>query len=136
VTPSANPASLRRRSSVERDTMIGAERKVKGVAGAQAERMLIGKAGSGAEMEARNGQNAEAFRAKAPKGREYLDALGCVDLSGAQFDRKSCREFGDDPVADHQLIWRLIIEPLQHQICLWLPRESGDQQRGVEIQRQ
>ena len=116
--------------------MVGAHSEVQGVTGTQAERVLIGEAGSCAVLRGRDGENGEAVRAQPSEHRQRVGTVGFVQLAGAQLDGKRRGEFGRHPVADGQVFGGLRGEPGLHALCLRLVGQGGDEERGVEIEAQ
>src|SRR4249920_2543975 len=103
--------------------MVGTDRKVQGVTGAQPNRMLICEPGGGAEMNVRNRQNGEAFRAQPGEPSQSAGPTVRLDLSCPQLDRQGCGEFRCNPLADRELGRFLTVKPSQYNCGFYLPRQ-------------
>jgi hypothetical protein len=68
--------------------MIGADREMQRVTGPHAERVLIGKPRSGAELSAGDRQHSEGFRAHRGEHGERIRPALRLDLPRSQLDRQ------------------------------------------------
>jgi hypothetical protein len=88
----------------------------------QAERMLVREPRCDPKMQSRNRKKRRGFRAELREQGQGVRAGFRVELSRAQFDRQSGREFRDDPLADRKLVGQLFAEPGLYARCSRLGR--------------
>lgn len=109
---------------------------MQGVAGAEAEGVLVGEFGRCPEMAGCHRQNGEAFGHQfvedGPRGRALFEG----DLAGAQLDRHGSGQFRDGRIADRQVRRVLVHQPGLGPHGHRLVGQGGDDQRAVEIEHQ
>ena len=66
--------------------MIGAYGEVQGIAGPEAKPVLVGKAGSRAELRARDRENGETIGAQPGEHGQSIGAVRLIQLTRVEFD--------------------------------------------------
>ena len=99
--------------------MIGADGEMQRIAGAQAQRILVGESCRRAELLTRHREGGKAANRKAGEHRQHIGAMGGLDLPGAQLDGQHRRELGGYPLADCQIVRSLLAEPGLHPGGSW-----------------
>jgi hypothetical protein len=116
--------------------MIGADGEVQRVSSAQAQRMLVREPGRRAKLQPRYRHHGKAVRRQPSKNRQRVGSANGFDLPGSQLDGESGGELRRHSIADCEAVRLVLAEPALYAPSLCLIRQSGDEERRIQVEHQ